>query len=489
MVAVFCNDFPRNVLAFFRNLRGSLNQSIRIHALKDGNGQTAPASHSLYELEVDEVFCYSNMPPINAARAIKTRWFPSERAQKPKLGTRSTSVTHTGATVIRTSFESPRIQESSVVQVAPPVKPSGTAMPQARAGGVPEKRESSITAVLPIPPFEKLLGVIERNTSMPLTPKTMNIVGKRGTILELDPRRVKPLPDNPRWKTNPGFLPESIRELGESIKLVGQAEAGEVCPIDGDLDYDAQLIDGERRLRACKVAGVMFKAGVREDVTTEMLPALWALSVVRNNSKVPPTVRELIHIVTRLRSDEFGFTIMQVSQAIGKGIGTVQRLSTLGRLHQQVQAMLDDAPEEADEGVDSDKKRGKRQSRRLTPQLALLLGDFPLEEQLVKAEAIISKGMSYKQARRFVLDERREAGIRVVGGKRGKQGRWFEALATLARDSHEAFGVYLDMRDKEIASMMAKCSDEEREKVAMDLKFLAQCLNDIARKVKPRIVR
>ena len=51
-------------------------------------------------------------------------------------------------------------------------------------------------------------------------------------------------------------------------------------------------------------------------------------------------------------------------------------------------------------------------------------------------------------------------------------GIWESLLATLARDSHEAFGVYLDMRDKEIASMMAKCSDEEREKVVVAKVFV-----------------
>ncbi len=482
VVAVFCNDLPKNALAFLRGLREALSQRVKIHALKDGNGQTEPTSRSLHDIGVAEVFCFSNMSPVGAARSIKTRWFPSEEVQKLKPGTRS-ATTHTGATVVRTSLEAVRSQVPPPVQVAAPIRPSGTAMHQ-QAEGTAEKKVSPLASVLPIPPFEKLLAVIKRNSVMPLQPQVVNIVGKHGMVLELDPRRIKPLPDNPRWATNPGFAPESLRELGESITLVGQAEAGEVCPILGDPNYDAQLIDGERRLRACKLAEIMFKAGVREDVTADMPPALWALSVVRNNGKEPPTVRELIHIVSRLRSDEFGFTIAQVGTAIGKSVGTVQKLSILGKLHPQVQAMLDESAEEGE--AENPGAQRKRQGPRLTSQLALLLAEFSPEEQLEKAEEIVSKGMNYKQARRYVLGERRDAGFRVAGGKKGKQKRWFDALGTLARENLEAFGIYLDMHDKEIAAMMARCTTADRENVAGDLKFLAQRLNDIARKIAPK---
>src|SRR6185436_11324708 len=89
VVAVFCNDFSKNVLRFLHGLRGSLHPRVRIHALKDGNGQTGPTSRSLYEIKVDDVFCFNNMPPVTAARSIKTRWFPSEQVQTSKLGSRS----------------------------------------------------------------------------------------------------------------------------------------------------------------------------------------------------------------------------------------------------------------------------------------------------------------------------------------------------------------------------------------------------------------
>ncbi len=349
-----------------------------------------------------------------------------------------------------------------------------------------EEVEGGVCSVLETPPFELLLKIVLRNSPMPIEPKPQSIVGKHGMIVELDPRRIRHMQKNPRWATNPGFKPEKLRELGESMQIIGQMHAIQVCPIVGDPDFDAQCIDGERRLRGGEIVKIMLKAGVREDVTPDMLDALWLLSVASNSGSEPPTTLELVHIVSRLRGEQYRMTFEQVAKTIGRKIGVVQRLAILARLHPEVQMLLDDSPPEPMSDEEPNDRVMRDRSRKLTSQLALLLADLPQEVQLKKAETIVLNRMTYTEARRFVLNERREAGIRVVGGKTAKKSKWFEALSTLARQNTQAFGIYLDMTPKEITEMKAASGRDEQFRVTSELRFLANCLNDIAKKVDPQ---
>lgn len=497
VVAVFGTDFPGGALDLLRELRSTLDARVRIHVLKEGNGHTEPTDDSLETIRVDEVFSLTSMRPFDAVCSIKQRWFPSGAGSA--RASRVTSVARTGATVTRVSARTPtqavpRGKRTSPLEVLTLMAQRGAVTTHlASENGKPERHpelslqetEGVVSHASGPPAFEKMLRIMQHNSVLPLKPKVMSIVGKHGTVLELDPRRIKPLPDNPRWATNPGFSPESLRELAEGIQLIGQAEAGEVCPIKGDPDFDAQLIDGERRLRACKIADVMFRAGVREDVTPDMLPLLWALSVVRNNGKVPQTVREQMSIVSRLRSEEFGLTVEQVATALGVGVGVVTRLSLLSRLHPLVQEMLDDTDDSTGDLAPNNKGK-RRGGRKLTSQLALLLIPFSPKEQVARAEEIVSQGMGYGEARRHIINHRREAGLKVSGGKKGRQAEWFQALSTLARVSAEKFGIYLDMPQTEILDMIRGRSHEDRHSVAGELQSLAGCMNELARRIKPK---
>ena len=70
-----------------------------------------------------------------------------------------------------------------------------------------------------------------------------------GMVLRLEPRRVKPFAKNPRKRFR------GIPQLAESILAVGQITPIIVAPC-GEGGYDAELVDGERRLRACLLAKV-----------------------------------------------------------------------------------------------------------------------------------------------------------------------------------------------------------------------------------------
>lgn len=79
-------------------------------------------------------------------------------------------------------------------------------------------------------------------------------------VLAIDPVRCRP------WKLHnrkdSWLIDESLRSLADSIKAVSQRQYGLVRKLDGDPDYDYEVIYGLRRCSACRLAGELFKAEV-----------------------------------------------------------------------------------------------------------------------------------------------------------------------------------------------------------------------------------
>ncbi|MFC5187086.1 ParB/RepB/Spo0J family partition protein [Actinomadura harenae] len=69
---------------------------------------------------------------------------------------------------------------------------------------------------------------------------------------ELPPRLIRPNPRQPREH----FDEEALRELSESISIVGLLQPIVVRRIHGDADHEYELIMGERRWRASQLAGL-----------------------------------------------------------------------------------------------------------------------------------------------------------------------------------------------------------------------------------------
>jgi len=92
---------------------------------------------------------------------------------------------------------------------------------------------------------------LPRQPEVTETSKSKN-AGVSGELLDISIDLVTPLPGQPRME----FDPIELRLLGENIQKNGQLTPGEVIRVDIDGTKKFQLIDGERRLRACKLAGV-----------------------------------------------------------------------------------------------------------------------------------------------------------------------------------------------------------------------------------------
>lgn len=83
------------------------------------------------------------------------------------------------------------------------------------------------------------------------TPKPATVEGE---VLLIPIDQVEPLPGQPRVY----FDEEELESLAESIRKNGQRTPGEVTELYGLKKGRYQLVDGERRFRACKMAGMEY---------------------------------------------------------------------------------------------------------------------------------------------------------------------------------------------------------------------------------------
>ena len=166
---------------------------------------------------------------------------------------------------------------------------------------------------------------ITQNTTKNLTPTPLGSVGK----IKLNTIQVNPF--QPRTH----FNNEELKELALSIK-----ELGVIQPITvRKLGYDKhQLISGERRLRASKLAGLnTIPAYIRVANDQEMLEMALVENIQRKNLDALE-----IALSYQLLMDECQLTQEKLSQRVGKKRSTVTNYLRLLRLNPIIQAGIQD---------------------------------------------------------------------------------------------------------------------------------------------------
>ena len=138
-------------------------------------------------------------------------------------------------------------------------------------------------------------------------------------------------PNQPRTK----FDDEALRELAESIKTYGLIQPITVRPI---ANGKYQLISGERRLRACKLAGLQeIPTYVR---TVDDMQSI-QMALVENIQREDLNALEIALSYQRLM-DEFGLSQEDVSAKVGKNRSTITNYLRLLRLSLPAQIAVRD---------------------------------------------------------------------------------------------------------------------------------------------------
>ncbi|WP_221793228.1 ParB/RepB/Spo0J family partition protein [Oceanobacter mangrovi] len=159
------------------------------------------------------------------------------------------------------------------------------------------------------------------------------VVSQRdGELTELPLDVIQPGQYQPRR----AMEPEALEELAESIKAQGLMQPIVVRRLSSD-DQRYEIIAGERRWRASRVAGLSSIPVLVRDVPDEAAIAMALIENIQRENLNPMEEAIALH---RLQQ-EFELTQLEVAQAVGKNRTTIANLLRLMKLNPDVKTLLE----------------------------------------------------------------------------------------------------------------------------------------------------
>ncbi len=235
-------------------------------------------------------------------------------------------------------------------------------------------------------------------------------------IFWIDVDKIVPNPFQPRRE----FSEPELQSLADSIRQYGVLQAlvvtrKEVPKEDGGLDVQYELIAGERRLRASKLAGLstvpaLIKVGDEENDLMKL-----ELAIIENIQ------REDLNPVDRARAfqrlvDDFGFKHVDIGKKVGKSREYVSNSLRLLALPAEILEAL---------------SQGKISEGHARP--LMMLGDRP-EEQMTLFKEIMFKKLTVREAeaigRRIAYDKIKKKGATLDPETQEMEERLTETLGT-----------------------------------------------------------
>jgi len=176
--------------------------------------------------------------------------------------------------------------------------------------------------------YDEIVSTVFLRRGLWMRDELSRLIGFRGKdktaakdqIIEIPIELIKPNPYQPRET----FDEESLGELSASIK-----EHGVLQPlIVRQSGEEYELVVGERRLRACRMAGLSTVPAIVRDLTHSESAEL---SLIENLQRRDLTVVEEINGYERLIR-EFGLTQQELAKRVGKGQSTIANKLRLRKL-------------------------------------------------------------------------------------------------------------------------------------------------------------
>ena len=286
---------------------------------------------------------------------------------------------------------------------------------------------------------------------------------EEGRVYSFDPMRVRYFPKNPRQDV------DGIEELAASIKCTEQYQPIRVVPVYDNPDYDAELDDGERRLRSCRLIQMPVKAIVSFEFSERKR---YVGSVAANFCRQAHNTYEVALALKELEAH--GYAQNEIANICGKSQTWVSQYLALNKLPQEVFGLL--RPGVSTENSTDARKQGRSGPRRKTPlsfQIALLLVPLPTEMQCQLAKKVA--GLGHAVAQRIIDQAIRGSDITLRTRKRSPS-ESLEALDHLIERTVHAFAKYGDMSTKELRELVSKAHPTDRKRFAHNLNALGdQC--------------
>lgn len=226
------------------------------------------------------------------------------------------------------------------------------------------------------------------------TPKTKTAVPiepaeRVNVVLNIPVQHIRPNPHQPRSD----FKEEALEELASSIRKHGLIQPITVRYL-GEKRFE--LISGERRLRASKLAGIDdIPAYIREANDEQLI----SFALIENIQREQLNPLEISLGYQRL-IDECGYTQSEVAEKVGKNRTTVTNMLRLLQLPDFIQAAL-------------------RDERITTGHARSLINLKSEDDQKRLLKQIVSKSLSVRQTEKMVqaFEKKNE---KTVSGKSGK---------------------------------------------------------------------
>ncbi len=181
-----------------------------------------------------------------------------------------------------------------------------------------------------------------------------------------------------RFQPRETFDHEALEQLSESIKAQGVIQP---IVLRKNTDNDYEIIAGERRFRASKLAGLKEIPAIVRDLSDD---AALAVALIENIQREDLNIIEEAKALRRL-AEELGFTHLQVAEAVGKSRTSVTNILRLLTLADDVQDLLE--------------------HRELEMGHARALLALSKEEQSRLARTIVHKGLSVRETERLVKSQ------------------------------------------------------------------------------------
>lgn len=173
---------------------------------------------------------------------------------------------------------------------------------------------------------------------------------------------------------------EQLTELADSIKKHGIMQPIVVRRLGELAKVPFEIIAGERRWRAAKLAGLKHIPALIRDIPDELAIAL---ALIENIQREDLNPMEQAMALQRFH-DEFGLSHQEIADTVGKARTTVSNLLRLISLHDDVKTMLDHGD------IDMGHAR------------ALL--SLKSKDQIVVARTVVEKVLSVRQTEQLIRD-------------------------------------------------------------------------------------
>jgi ParB/RepB/Spo0J family partition protein len=219
---------------------------------------------------------------------------------------------------------------------APPPKPAAVAVTPPTAKK-PECTKSAITEPQKpaLPASHSKIIQFPQETSAVVAAL---LASSEKKVLKLRVARIRPFKGDEQFKGQPRdeFDERELIGLSKSLKKHEQQAYIKVIPITDDPDYDWEIVDGERRLRAAQITGQEFIEAVLSKASTKQQQHLEALIANFNRSGHSPI--ELSNALAQQVAA--GTSVSDLSEALNLSDATIYQSLRLQKLHPELRDLM-----------------------------------------------------------------------------------------------------------------------------------------------------